>query len=205
MHLHLYPAWVGCRSSRFRPRIDQKKIALAQRVHVSNVMQHSGVRAGANNRSVRRAGRAVTTKDRLDQRLDFVLFHARAHGLHGLDVGFGGDICGALHDLYLFVTLEHAHLMNDRSRVDNRSRRFQRLAIRLPHQRQLANDFLVHLWSAVPEGVVEDCRPIQQFGEFFVKLADRKRLVGAVVAHCAINPGAIAIPNFAFRITWSHE
>ena len=120
-------------------------------------------------------------------------------------MGFGGNVSGALHDFNLFIILENAHLVNDRTGIDNRPRRLERLPIRFPHQRELANDFLIHFGRGVTERVVESRRAIQNLGELFIELRQRKRFVGVVVAYCAVDPGAIAFPNFAFAIARTNE
>ena len=65
----------------------------------------------------------------LDQGLDLILPHTGLGCLHCLAMCFGSDVRRSLHDLDLFRRLEHAHLVHDRRRIDDRLWWVDRLAI----------------------------------------------------------------------------
>jgi len=100
---------------------------------VVDVMKHGRVWTSTDNRRVRRTGRAMPPEYLLDQRLKLILFHPSLSCLHRLAMSFSSDVSRSLHDLDLFGRLEHAHLVYDRRRVDDRLRRVHRLAIPRAH------------------------------------------------------------------------
>ena len=117
----------------------------------------------------------------------------------------GGNVGGALHDLDLGFALEHAHLMNDRGGIDDLCGWLEWFAIGLAHQRELPDDLRIELRTAVAKRVIETRRPVENLGQLLIKFRYREGFVGAVIAHCAFDAGAIAVPDFAFGIARPHE
>src|ERR1043165_366811 len=167
-------------------------------------MQHSSIWTTADDRGVRRSCSTVATKDLFDQRLDFVLLHARSHCLHRFAVSFGGDVGRGLHDLQLFGTLQHTHLVNDRRRIDDRLRWVDRLAIQRSHARDLLDDRIVEL-LVHPETVVKDVCAIEKVSQLRLKLYDRKSIFSPKLTLRAVDTGSASIPNLSFRISWTHK
>ena len=131
----------------------------------------------------------MPAKDLFDQRFDLILLHPGPHGLHRFAMSFGGDVGRGLHDLDLILALQHAHLVNDRRRIDDRLRRMNRLAIRSAHPRDLFDDRVVEI-AIHAEPVIEHVSTVEKLRQLRLKLCDRKRLVRAKLALRAFNTRA---------------
>src|SRR5215203_7469169 len=162
-------------------------------------MKDSRVWTSADDRRVGRSSRAMPPEHLFNQRLYLILLHSRLHSLHRLAMSFGGDVGGGLHDLYFFRALEYAHLVNDRSRIHNRLRRMNRLAVPPTHFHQLFDDRVVQL-SIGSQPVVENVCSIEIPVQLCFKLLDRKSFVSAELTLCTLDAPATAVPNLSFRI-----
>ena len=119
-------------------------------------------------------------------------------------MSFRSNVGGRLHDLQLFRALNHAHLVNDRRRIDNRLRWMNRLAIQRTHAADLFNDPVVEI-SIDAQPVIEHVSAIEKLGQLPVKLLDRKSLIRPKLTLRAFNTGATTVPNLSFWISWSHK
>src|SRR6185295_3460441 len=124
-------------------------------------MKHGRIWTTTDDRRVCRSGSTAATEYLLYQCLYFVLRHAWSHGLHCFAMCFSGDVGRGLHDLQLFWTLQHTHLVDNRRRIDNRLRWIDRLAIQRSHARNLLDDRVVEN-PAHTETVVEHVRAVEK-------------------------------------------
>src|SRR5438445_1923806 len=106
-------------------------------------------------------------------------------------MSFSRNVGSALHDFDLLITLEHAHLVQDRRWIDDGPRRFQRFSICLAHDRKLLNEFFIKLRTAIAKRVVEFLWPIQNLRQLCVKLTYVESLVSAVIFLRAFDAGPI--------------
>src|SRR5215211_6647196 len=162
-------------------------------------MQHSGVWTTTDNRRVGRAGSAMPAKDLFDQRFDLKLLHAGSHGLHRFAMSFRGDVSRSLHDRNLILSLQYAHLVNDRRRIDNRLGRMNRLAIQRAHARDLLDDRVVEI-AVRTKPVIKYVSTVEKLRQLRLKLCDRKRLFRTKLALRAFDTCAAPVPNLTFRI-----
>src|SRR3954452_19847675 len=139
----------------------------------------------------------MATEVVLEHALNFEFLHACSHSLHRFDVRFRGDVCSALHELDLFVALDAAHLVNDGRRIDYRARRMNGFAIERAHGGYLANDLVIQL-SINSQSIVKRAGTIQDVLELCIELRNWKCSSGAKVRLSAVDPGALAVPDFSF-------
>src|ERR1041384_3104922 len=117
---------------------------------------------------------------------------------------FGGDVGRGLHDLQLFMTLEHTHLVDDRGRIDDRLRWIDRLAIHCSHARDLLHDRVVEM-LVYTETVIKHVRAIEKLSQLRLKLRDRKSIFSSKLTLCALDTSASPVPNLSFRIFGTHK
>src|ERR1044071_1704051 len=167
-------------------------------------MKHGGIRTTTDDRRICRPRSAAATKDLFDQRLDFVLLHAGSYRLHRLAMCFSGYIGRGLHDLQLFRTLQHTHLVNDRGRIDDGLRWIDRLAIQRSHARDLLDDRVVEILVHT-ETVIKHVSAVEKVSEFRLKLRDRKRIFSPKLTLRTVDTCTSPVPNLSFRISRTHK
>src|SRR2546421_5809982 len=127
------------------------------------------------------------------------------YGFHYFNVRFSSDVRGALHDFDFLGALQHAHLVKDRSRIDDCRRRLEWFAVALAHERELSNYFLIDFRNAMAERIVKNGRPVENFRQLLVKFTNRESIVGVVIFDGSFDARPIAVPNLLAQITWPDE
>ena len=119
-------------------------------------------------------------------------------------MSFGSDVRSCLHDLDLFRRLEHAHLVHNRCRVNDRLRRVYGLAIDCTHACDLSDDGVVEL-AIHTEPVIKHVGTFEKFLQLRPKLRSRKRFCCSKLALRAFNSSATPVPDLSFRISRPHK
>src|SRR6185369_11583262 len=138
------------------------------------------------------------------QSLELILLKPGLRGPHRLTMSFGSDVGCRLHDLDLFRRLEHAHLVHDRRRIDDRLRRMNGLAIYCTHARDLFDDRVVEL-AIHAETVVKHVCAVEKFRQLRLKLPGWKCLSRAKLTLRAFDTRATSVPDLSFRISRPHK
>ena len=108
----------------FGAGIDQHQVARARGRVVRAVMQHAGIRAGADDAAVGRFG-VVGAEHALQFGLQFEFAHARARDAHRGLVRDDADVGGALHQLDFVGRLEQPHLVEQMAEREELVRRLR--------------------------------------------------------------------------------
>ena len=135
---------------------------------------------------------------------DFVFALARHAGAHGAHVRPRRDARGLAHGVDFGAALEQAHVVQHVVERDDFLRRVPAIARLGAQAIHPADHALVEL--RVRAHRVEHLGAVlEQPRQDLVDVGDRKRVVGAEVAHRAPGTGASAIPGLARRIAIAHE
>jgi hypothetical protein len=194
---------VGGIHAVFATRVDQQQVAVAQRVRVLVVVQDAAVRTAAHDRVIRDV-RLVTVELVQQLRHDLVFRDAGPRRLHRADVRADRDLRRPPHHSRLGPTLVETHVVQ---RVIERDEFLWTVdaVLGLPLQRVHPADHALVELRMRTHRVVDAFAPLDQPGQDVVDVADRKRVVGAVVAHRAFGACATSVPGFARRVAIPHE
>ena len=72
------------------------------------------------------------------------------------------------------------------------------------HPNDLADDRVVEI-AIHTESVIEFFSAIEELLQLFIKLRDRKRLVGTKLPLCTFDAGTTPVPDLSFRIARAHK
>ena len=179
----------------FTSGIYQQQIAGAKRGVILAVMQDAAVRATADDGQVRKVG-VVYAKFVHHLGGDFVFAFTRLAGLHGPHMRTRGDARGFAHGVHFGAALEQAHVVQHVIERHDLLRGVAAVARLRTQPIHPADHALIELRMRA-HGVEHLGAVLHEPRKDLVDVANRKGMIGTVVARGAFGSGTLSIPRFA--------